>query len=145
MNKLVQGNRSDKNHSTLKDRIASLVIVIECVVLIFSSVELIRNSTSIHMRVNDAKQLLSTVERQEYALLADYVAANRAMGVDSAEYTDVYAVADYYCDGLRYKGCLASGDMTRADEYHESMLRDIEHMGELRYVVEKIDSVLMIE
>lgn len=146
MSKRAIGNKSDRNHSTLKDKIASIAIVIECLVLSLMIITLIAQMRESHLYDSyTVTQLLRQVEREDYCNLVKNVASNRAGGFDSSEYEEVYAVADYYYDCIRYKGYLAGNNEALISECYSDMQNDYDKMGDLKYVSESITEMLNIQ
>lgn len=140
-------SKSDGNHSRVKNIIATLVLVIVTIIFLIMAAATVGELSHINYErtTYTAKELLRLIERGDYAYLLEHVTQNRASGVDGEEYTDIYAVTDYYQAAVLFYAYDRTGDVSRAGEYRKEMDESKKLMGSLEYAADEIDRLVKPE
>ena len=147
----MQGNRSDKNKSALKDRAATVIIVILAIILVLGASALsakVLKKSSRSYEANKATYLISDIKYGNYDSLIYSVGQNRGLGVteeDNGDYTVPYAAADYIEAAMDLKVCEGRGYEEKAAQLRKQMEEYKEKMGDLAFVTDDIDEMLGLE
>ena len=142
-NKMSLGKREKKHPGLL---ILDFAILVMCLVFVLAVTVAVNNfreySESLYYEANS---MYYRLEDGNYAKLAEMTWTNRVSGkADGKEFTEYYAVADYYEAAVRYRICTETGDNAGAEKWQEKMTDAEGRMGMFAWEKEKIDSFLGI-
>lgn len=127
-----------------KNLIVNIVLGIMAVVCVICAVKFLNEvSWTFQQTIAEPDILWVYIDHGNYDTLSDAVDRNRAYGVEETkEYTECYAIADYYQAALMYKVKTSLGKTQEAEKYKEQMDKCVEKLGDFMFVVEDIDEIL---
>lgn len=143
--------RKNKKKSTqdIRVKIANIIIVVLSVVLLITASILgSRLNRKRYRTVDTVSSMMYEIKASRYPALVNSWKSNLKYGYTLDEYPayeEVYAVAEYFDTGIRYRVYKEMGYTDKAEKAHQIMMDDVEKMADLDFTISEMNEIIGIE